>query len=195
MPWGYVAAAGIGLYGASRGADAAESAAETSADAQREALAYQREVEALPLEIRNQFLPMLADFYGGGEGQQALIEDVQSSPFYEQMIQSGQEGVLSRAGPMGLTRSGNTARDLSQSNQDVLQRLVQQRLGGIAGLAQQPLNTQSIASTMSGIGQTLGQGQIGSANAMQQGYGGLFQTIMAGINNNWGQTTPPPTGP
>lgn len=175
------------------GASASRGAADTQAQSEREALDYQREVEALPLEIRNQFLPMLADFYGGGEGQNALIEDVKSSPFYSQMIESGQEGVLANAGAMGLTRSGNTAADLNMSNQNVLQRLVQQRLTGMSSLANQPLNTNAIAGTMSDIGQTRGQGQVAGANAMQQGYGGMFQAILAGMNNEWGKTPPPQT--
>ncbi len=187
MPWGYAAAAVGGIVSSRQGAKGAERAADTTAQAQREALDYQKEVEQLPLEIRNQFLPMLADYYSGGEGQQALVSDVQKSPFYGQMIQAGQEGVLSGAGAMGLSRSGNTARDLSQSNQAVLNNLVQQRLAGISGLAQQPLNTNAIASQMSGIGQTMGQGQMASANAMQQGYGNMFNVLGAGIANDWGK--------
>ncbi len=181
MPWGYAAAAGISYLGSRSAGRSAESGAETSAQAQREALDYQKEVEALPLEIRNQFLPQLAGFYEGGEGQNQFIQDTKASPFYQQMIQSGQEGVLDRAGAMGLSRSGNTAQDLSQSNQAVLQNLTNQRLMGISGLAQQPLNTNAIASTMSGIGQTLGQGQIGRANALQQGYGDISQAFLGGM--------------
>lgn len=186
MPWGYVAAAGIGYLGSREASSGAESAARTAAGAESDALAYQREVEALPLEIRNEFLPMLADYYRGGEGQQALIEDVQSSPFYGQMIRSGQEGVLAQAGERGLTRSGNTTQDLNQSNQAVLQNLVNQRLMGISGLSQQPLNTNAIAQTMTGIGQTLGAGQIASGQAQQAGYGNLLSILNTGIERDWG---------
>lgn len=186
MPWGYVAAAGISYLGSREAGKGAERGAATEVEAQMRALEYQQEVEALPLEIRNQFLPMLADYYGGGEGQRGLIEDVQSSPFYEQMIASGQEGVLAQAGARGLTRSGNTARDLNLSNQAVLQNLVQQRLSGMSSLAQQPLNTQAIAQTMSGIGATRGAGQIAAGQAQQTGYGNYLDILNTGIERDWG---------
>lgn len=186
MPWGYVGAAAIGYLGSREAGSAAEAAAGTAAGAQQDALSYQQDVEALPLEIRDRFLPMLADYYGGGEGQQALIDDVKSGPFYDQMIRSGQEGVLANAGARGLTRSGNTASDLNQSNQAVLQNLVNQRLGGIAGLAQQPLNTNAIANQMSNIGLTQSQGQVAGAQAQQAMYGNMLGLINTGIENDWG---------
>lgn len=186
MPWGYALSAGIGAYGSIEAGKSSERGAATAAEAQMRGLEYQQEVEALPLEIRNQFLPMLADYYGGGEGQQELIDDVQSSPFYNQMIQSGQEGVLAQAGSRGLTRSGNTTSDLNQSNQAVLQNLVNQRLSGMSSLAQQPLNTNAIAGQMSSIGQTYGAGQIAAGQARQTGYGNIADIMNLGIERDWG---------
>lgn len=182
MPWGYAAAAGVSYLGSRRAGKDAERASRTEADAQNRALDYQMEVEELPLEIRNQFLPIMSGFYSGGEGQNQFIEDTKSSPFYNQMIQSGQEGVLANAGARGLTRSGNTAQDLALSNQNVLNSLVNQRLAGVSRLAQQPLNTNAIAGSMGGIGRTLGQGQVAAANARQQGYGGISDAIIQGVN-------------
>lgn len=182
MPYGYVAAAAVGAYGSIKGGKEAAKGAGIQADAEQRALDYQMEIDELPLAMRNEFMPMIADYYRGGEGQQALIDDVKESPLYTQMIQSGQEGVLADAGNRGLTRSGNTAMDLNASNQNVLNSLVNQRLGGMSSLAQMPLNTNAIASSMSGIGRTLGQGQIAQANANQQGYGTMFNAILQGTN-------------
>jgi len=39
-----------------------------TAEAQREQLAYLKETEALPLEMRNKFLPQLADIYSAWQG-------------------------------------------------------------------------------------------------------------------------------
>ncbi len=182
MPWGYAAAA-VGTYLGSREAGkGAEGAARTEAEAQNRALDYQQEVEQLPLEIRNQFLPMMSGFYEGGEGQQKFIDDTMASPFYNQMIQAGQEGVAAQGGNSGLSRSGNLARDFNLTNQNTLNSLVNQRMAGVSQLAQQPLNTNAIANSMSGIGRTLGQGQVANANAMQQGYGGMFDAIIQGTN-------------
>jgi len=146
---------------------------------QREAFDYMKEIDKLPLQARNQALQALQGFYSGDPGaQQELISQVQESPFYQQMIQTGQEGVLDRAGAMGLTRSGNVAQDLSRSNQAVLQGLVGQRIGGLQGLAGLPLNTGNIANQLNMMGQNVGQAGIASAQAGQN-LGG--QVLSAGL--------------
>ena len=148
---------------------------------QQQGLDYMIDTQALPLEMRNQFLPMLADFYSGGEGQNQLISDVQSSPFYGSMVQAGQEGVLSNAGAMGLSRSGNTAQDLSQSNQGVLQNLVNQRLQGMQGMAGQNINTAGIANQYNQMGQNVGSAGMGIAQANQSGMGNLLGLVSGGL--------------
>ncbi len=65
-------------------------AAEIAAEGDREKLAYLKEVEALPLELRNEFLPQYADIVRGGEGQQNLIDSAMASPLY-QSIMGGQQ--------------------------------------------------------------------------------------------------------
>ncbi len=184
MPWG-VATAALGAYSAYQGTQVPGDAADTEAQAQMQALEYQQEVEQLPLEIRNQFLPMLADYYGGGEGQQAFIDETKASPFYDQMIRTGQEGVLASAGQRGLTRSGNTASDLNQSNQMVLQNLVNQRLSGVSSLAQTPLNTNAIAGGMAGIGATQAAGQVATGQAKQDMYGNIIDLAQTAYGQ-WG---------
>lgn len=136
--------------------------------------------------MRNQFLPQLADYYSGGQGQADMVNDVRNSPLYGQMVQAGQEGVLSNAGAMGLSRSGNTAQDLSQSNQGMLQGLVDRRLMGMSSLAQQPLNTNAIAQSMQGIGQTQAQGQMAQGQINQNMYGGMMNAGLGAANNAWG---------
>lgn len=148
---------------------------------QQEGLDYMREIQALPLELRDQALQQLQGFYAGGEGQNQFIEDTKASPFYNQMIQSGQEGVLDLAGATGLSRSGNTAQDLSRSNQGVLQKLVNQRLGGIQGFAGMPINTQGIANQYNQMGQNVGQAGIAQANAEQAGIGNVLGGITGGL--------------
>lgn len=136
-------------------------------------------LRAMPLEMRNQALSQLQGFYGGGEGQNQFIQDVKSSPFYGQMVQAGQEGVLDRAGAMGLSRSGNTAQDLSRSNQGVLQGLVNQRLGGLEGFARTPI--QSIADQYNQMGQNVGQAGVAMANANQGLIGNTLGLVSGGL--------------
>ena len=145
-------------------------------------LDYQRESDAPLLEARNFGLQGLRDYYTGGEGQQALIDDVRSSPFYNQMIQSGQEGVLAKAGMEGLTRSDDALRTLNRSNQGVLQNLVNQRLGGYRGLASFRPNTEAITNMYTGMGSNAAQSGIAQTNAEQQQIGQLINlgTSVAG---------------
>jgi len=149
---------------------------------QREGLDYLKEINQLPLQIRNQVLPMLQGFYTGDpEAQQQIIGSVQDSPFYQQMIQTGQEGVLDRAGAMGLSRSGNVAQDLSRSNQAVLQGLVNQRIGGLQGLGQLPINASGVANQLNMMGQNVGQAGIAAAQANQSLGGNVLSGILSGI--------------
>jgi hypothetical protein len=155
------------------------------AKAGRDAMRYKQEgadylkgIDALPLEMRNRFMPMLADYYGGG-GQE-MIEQTQQSPLYQAMLDMGQEGVLANAGFEGLTRSGNTAQDLSLSNQNVLQQLLNERLGGMERMSNMPLNTSNIAQMYSGMGDTAGQIGTAQAQADQSGLGQMFSALLGG---------------
>lgn len=173
---------------------------------QREGLDYLKEIDALPLELRNQVLPMLSGYFMGDPAtRQEFVNRAKSDPFYNEMIKAGQEGVLSQAGAMGLTRSGNVAEDLSQSNQNVLQGLVQQQLQGMQGFANPNLNSPQIASIYGGMGDTAAQAGIAQANANQGIMGQLFSGISGGLsaaaNLGWnpfgatsGNTLPGPAG-
>ena len=137
-------------------------------------------LRAMPLEMRNMALSQLKGFYGGGEEQNQFIEDVRSSPFYNQMVQSGQEGVLDRAGAMGLSRSGNTTQDLSRSNQGILQYLTNQRLGGLQGFANTPI--QSTANQYNQMGTNVGNAGVAMANANQGALGNMMGLVGGGLS-------------
>ena len=142
---------------------------------QRQGLDYLKEIDQLPLEIRNQVLPMLSGYFMGDPStRQEFVNRAKSDPFYAEMIQAGQEGVLAEAGPMGLTRSGNVAEDLSQSNQAVLQNLVNQRLQGLTGLATPQLNTAQVAQIYGNMGETAAGAGVAQANVEQQQIGQLL---------------------
>jgi hypothetical protein len=112
------------------------------------------------------------------QGQSPFIEGVQQSPFYGQMIQTGEEAIGRNLSMTGGLRSGTANEALAQNSQNVLQTLVNQRLQGISGMAQLPSNATNIAGYTAGIGQTLGQGQIAAGQAIQSGRSGIMQ--MAG---------------
>ena len=96
------------------------------------------------------------------------------SPFYQSMLQQGEDTILRNASATGGLRSGNAQQALAQNSQNVLNNLVQQQLGGISGLARTPLNTNQIASQMGNIGRQAGQGYLDAYGAQQQGLGNLI---------------------
>lgn len=152
--------------------EASQRAAETQAGYQMEALDYLKQANA-PLQEAQQFgLGALMDFYGGD--QQGMIDQVQQSPFYNSMIQQGEEAVLRNAAATGGLRGGNVQQALAQNSQNVLQGLVGQQLGGLGGLAGTSTNVNNIAGMTSGIGQTYAQGDIAGAQARQQGLGNIM---------------------
>lgn len=151
---------------------------------QREGLDYLMQINELPLEYRDMAMKQLMGFYAGSPEQQAqFVSDVQQSPFYNQMIESGREAVASQGGAAGLSRSGNLARDLASSDQNVLQSLVNQKLGGLTGFAQTPVSGANVANAYQNIGQTIGSSGMAQINAGQQQLGQLFGlgTSIAGL--------------
>lgn len=171
------------IIGGNKAAKSAERAAKLQAQAQREALEYQKQIEALPLEFRDQALPALAGFYGlGGGNQMDIINQVKNSPFYQANLDQMEEAILRNQSMTGGFRSGSAQSNLATGASNLLQGLTNQRLAGISQFAFPQLNTNAIAQMMQGIGQTQGQGIIAAANAKQAGYGGALNAITGGIN-------------
>lgn len=133
--------------------------------------------EAQQREDYNQYLSSLSQPQGMTEQQEsfspldkaAFVEALRQDPFYESMLQQGEEAVLRGSSATGGLRSGTASENLARNSQNVLQGYYNQQVQGLQGLAQQPSNANAIASQMAGIGQTLGQGQIASAQAQQAG--------------------------
>lgn len=147
------------------------------------------EIERLQAEV-DAFVPS-----GGGPaqgGQQQIIESVMASPFYESMRKTGAESVGRYASATGGLRSGNAVSAFAESDQNVLQRLVGQRIQGLSGMASLPSYASEIAGVTSGIGATQGAGILAAAQAQQQGYQGVGSAITGGINNYLRYNQPPP---
>lgn len=185
MPLGWVAgatalAAGASLYSGKESAKAAERGAQMEADAQQQALDYRKEVEAPVLEQRNKALPIMSNFYLDPKSQNKFINETMQSPFYQQMVDQGEQAIARNALATGGFRAGTPQLALAQNSQNVLNNMVKERMQGVASIASTPLNTNSIANNISQIGATNAAGQIAKANAMQQGYGNFADSIMSG---------------
>lgn len=174
-------------------ADASKAAAQTQAGAQQQALDYLMKTEQLPQQFRESALTELAGLYGlnggAGMGSQAdMIEAAQASPIYRAIMgtQAGAEDAIMRnAAATGGLRSGNVQSNLARSAQELEQRALlegynqqlqerNQRISGLQGLAGMPSMAGQISSGISGIGQTLAQGQVAGAQAKQAGLGNLM---------------------
>ena len=122
---------------------------------------------------------------GGQSGQQQFIDDVQQSPFYQSMVDQGEDAVARGASYTGGVRSGGTSEALAQNSQNVLQGLVNQRLGGLTTMSRLPSNTNNIAAGMAGVGNTQAMGQVAVGQIEQQRIQGLGTAIGQGFQA-WG---------
>jgi len=186
-------------------ARAAQAGAQMSADAQREALAYLKEKEALPMQYRDQALRDLSRMTGQGFDQQELIDQAKSSPLYASIMGgrgAGEESIARNASATGGFRSGNMKdamykyntelenNALLQSyNQANADRLTERSYDTsvLQGLARTQSYAPQIAQGTANIGATLGQGHVAAVQsdlaAQNAGFNqlmGLGQVGMAG---------------
>lgn len=169
-----------GLTG-SDAAKASERGAETSAAAQREALEYLKEREALPREFSEGAMGILGGLYGLGDTRGAA-RTLERSPLFEAtmgMIPEQEEAILRNQSATGGLRTGGTEAMLAENQRRNKLQAYQNALQPLQGLAGIQSMAPQIAQGMAGIGDTLAQGQIGAAQARQQGIG---QTLGLGMN-------------
>lgn len=158
-------------------AQATQEAAGIQAAAQREALDYLKEREALPTEIRDRALGGLSDLYLGGAGGQEALMNLESSPIYQAIMGSqdaAEEAVLRNLAMTGGFRSGSTQRGLAETAADIKNRALLESIGGMERLAGTPTNPTAIANLMGGIGSTEAMGLTGAAQAEQTALGNLL---------------------
>ena len=170
-----------------KAADASLSAASMQANYQMEALEYLKERDKIPSEARDEALLRLQGLYGeGGQGEQReLIQTAMDSPLYKSLMagrEFGEEAILRNASATGGLRSGNVQSALYDYNvqlrNNALLTAYNDQIRGIGGLAGLNTNENMISEQMAGIGTTLAQGQVASAQAKQQGTQNAINTVM-----------------
>lgn len=181
---------------AKKAAGAATTAAATEAQAQREALEYTKEREAIPQQFREASLKRLGGLYGlpGGVGtERQFISQAIKSPLYQEIMggrEAGEEAILRSAAATGGLRSGNVQEALydynTQLKNQALLQAYNQRLAGLTGLSGLPSAAPQIAQQMAEIGQTQAAGITAAGQAqqagMQQGIGNLMGLGQLGIS-------------
>ena len=163
------------IFGSDDAEDAVIEASNIQSESQKEALEYLKEREVIPQQFREGALQELGGLYGleGGTGnQQELIERAIQSPLYKNIMsgeEAGEEAILRSASATGKLRSGNVKANMynynTQLQNQALLESYNQQLMGLKGMAGLPSNTNQIANTMTGIGQTQAQGLVAGTQA------------------------------
>lgn len=158
----------------------------------------QREVDAIlgQLEGVPEFIDS-AEVGASGVPVQSVSGMARQSPLYEAMMASrgaGEESIARNAAVTGRLRGGATIDDLTQYNTDLENQAFlnsyQNIMGGLSSLAGAQGYAPQIAQQYSNIGQTQAAGQLGKAQAMQEGYSGIASALGSGaeayFNRNQG---------
>lgn len=163
-------------------ADASKKGAAMSAQGQREALNYLKEKERIPSQFREGALGQLGGLYGLEGGDPNAMSQIQQNPIYQAtmgQLPQQEEAILRNQSATGALRSGGTEMMLANNKRQNKLSALQNTMGGLQNMAGLQSYAPQIAQGVAGVGQTLGQGQIASANARQQGIG---NTIGLGMN-------------
>ena len=172
---------GLGLTDSQQGARAVDKGTAQQVAAQREALAYMKEREALPQKFREGALTQIGGFYGLEGGDPNADQNLQANPLYQATIgqlPQQEEAILRNQSATGALRSGGTDMMLADNQRMNTLSAYQNAMGGLQGLASLPSNSNQIASTMAGIGQTQRQGTIGAAQSSIAGKQAAFDQTM-----------------
>lgn len=172
------------VFGGDDAAAASLQASEAQTAAQREALEYLQSVDEPLLGLRDEALPLLAGFYGLGDAstQQQIIDQVQSSPFYQANLEDMEQSILRNAAATGGLRSGAAQEALADAQTRALQGATGQFLGGLQNFANPNLTVLPQAQIMQDIGQTQAQGIVGAEQGRQAAFGQGLQTIIGGVS-------------
>lgn len=194
-------AAGAARDAASTQAAASDRATEASLQAQREQLAYLKEVDALPREYREAALTKLNEAYNTPGGGQQIMNEAMQSPLYSAIMGSqkaGEQSILRNQAATGGLRSGNTQSNLVDFNSNLqntaLLTAYQDKMQGLSGLANLSGQTSNISNVMGNMGQTSAMGAMNAGNiaaqgiqaqgqAWQQGLQGVSGAVGSGVQN------------
>lgn len=182
--------AGSSLDAAGYASDAAAGAAAAQLQAQREQLAYLKEVDALPREYREAALKKLNEMYNTPGGGQQIISEAMQSPLYSAIMggqKAGEQAILRNQAATGGLRSGSTQSNLVDFNTNLqntaLLTAYEDRTQGLKGLANLPSQSTNIATTIGNMGTTAAQGIQAQGQAFQQGLQGVTGAIGSGVQN------------
>lgn len=133
----------------------AKAAAQQQADAARAGLDPYAQAGTNALRMQQALAGSL-----GPEAQAQAYASLQESPAFASLLEQGQQGILANASATGGLRGGNTQAALAQFGPQLLQQMIEQQYGQLAGLSGQGF---AAASQQGGFGlQGAGLGMQGA---------------------------------
>jgi len=171
----------VGLTDSREGARAVREGTAQQVAAEREALNYLKQREALPQQFREGALTQLGGLYGLEGGDADAYQNIQNNPIYQAAlgdIGMQEEAILRNQSATGALRSSGTEQMLARNQQQRQFGALQAALGGLQGLASLPSNANQIAAQTAGIGQTQRQGTIGYTQSKLAGEQAAFDETM-----------------
>lgn len=169
----------LGITDSGAAADATRKGYAAMSAAQKEALEYLKEIDALPRQYRDQAMNQMANIYGFGEngaqGQQDFYAGLENDPFYKQIMSTmgdREEAYLRGQSATGQLRGAESIMGLGDIAADTRNQAFAgaygNQLSGIQSLMGLPDYTEGIYNGMVGIGDTEGRGIIGVGQAEQE---------------------------
>jgi hypothetical protein len=165
IPAGVSLLSGVLGKGASKKASAAQNAMYDRALAQQQSQFNQTQANFQPyLSAGGPALESISALLGlgGAEAQQAAIQQLQGSPGFTSLYDTGRDTILQSAAATGGLRGGNTQNSLAQFGSGLLSSVIQnqlQNLGGLAGMG---------AGAAGQIGQFGAQNSAATSNLLTQ---------------------------
>lgn len=187
-----------GITGSNAAAESAEDAGRLQAGQSQLAIDEQRRQFDKIVELMSPFVTAGTGAVGqqqallglqGAQAQQAAINQLQQMPYFQGLVQQGENALLQNAAATGGLRGGNTQAALAQFRPQMLNNLIQQQFGNLGGLSQ--LGQASAAnqasagmSSAANIGNLLGQkgaalagAELAGGSKQYQAFGDLAQLV------------------
>jgi len=149
-----------GITGAKQAGEAAQAAGLTQAQAATGGIAETRRQFDAIVELMSPFVTAGTGAIGqqqaitglaGPQAQQQALTGIEQSPLFQSLTEQGERAILQRASATGGLRGGNIQQSLSQFRPQLLNQLVEQQYGRLAGLT--------------GVGQAAAAGQAAAGQA------------------------------
>ncbi len=189
---------GATAYSAYQGGKAADKAAAAQTNAAQLGINEQRtqfdaikELLSPYAETGNVALTKQGDFLGlnGSQPQQAILDSVQNSPYFQSMSQQGSNAILQNASATGGLRGGNTQDALAKFQPALLQQVLEQYYTRLGGLSSQGENAAAMTgnagvqagSNISNLYQQQGAAIAGGALAQGKEQAGYANAITSGL--------------